>query len=176
MVMVGGMRTASLKALLPLLLLLPYTHASAHQLFNSGEYRIAGYLVQVATQPEIPAPGSIARILVRVADSDGNDLRDVTLGLSIFKNDTLVHAFSPMLARDGHLEINYIFEEPGVYVIVVDVYNSDGSIVTAKFNVGIVREFGYIFISMVVLGATMPAAVVAGIMIYKRRSKEREVT
>ncbi|MEM0479920.1 MAG: hypothetical protein QXR94_00755 [Candidatus Nitrosocaldus sp.] len=149
-------------------------YAYAHQLFNAGEYRIAGYLIQVATQPEIPAPNTIATILARVADTNGNDLRDVTVGLKILKNDTLVHAFPPMLARDGHLVLNYVFDEPGVYVIEVDVYNADGSTVNAKFNIGIVREFGYIFISMVVLGAIMPAVIVAGIIVYKRMKKKEE--
>lgn len=158
-----------LLSLLAVLTLLYSSSVYAHQLFNSGEYRIAGYLIQVATQPEIPAPESTAKILVRVADSNGNDLRDVTIGLSILKNDALVHRFPPLLARDGHLEIDYTFHEPGVYVIEVDLYNPDGDTVTAKFNVGIVREFGYIFISMVVLGAIMPAIIVAGIMIYRRR-------
>ncbi|MEM0495749.1 MAG: hypothetical protein QXE95_06465 [Candidatus Nitrosocaldus sp.] len=146
-------------------------YAYAHQLFNAGEYRIAGYLIQVATQPEIPATDATAKILVRVADSNGNDLKDITIGVRLLKNDSLVHDFSPILARDGHLELNYIFHEPGVYVIEVNLYNADGNTVSAKFNVGIVREFGYIFISMVVLGAIMPAVLVAGIMIYKRRSR-----
>ncbi len=157
---------------IPLILTMLVSSAYAHQLFNSGEYRIAGYLIQIATQPEIPAPNTIATILTRVADNNGNDLNDVTIGLRILKNDTLVYAFPPTIARDGHLTLNYVFTEPGVYVIEVDVYNTDGSTVSAKFNIGIVREFGYIFISMVVLGAIMPAVIVAGIVIYKRRRKK----
>lgn len=158
-----------------LILTMLASSAYAHQLFNSGEYRIAGYLIQVATQPEIPAPNTVTTILARVADNNGNDLSDVTIGLRILKNDTLVHAFPPITTKDGHLTLNYVFNEPGIYVIEVDVYNTDGSTLNVKFNVGIVREFGYIFISMVVLGAIMPAVIVAGIVIYKRRRKEFQV-
>ncbi|MFN4337275.1 MAG: hypothetical protein ACK4FV_06840 [Candidatus Nitrosocaldus sp.] len=159
-----------LASFLILLLLYYYNEAYAHQLFNSGEYRIAGYLIQVATQPEIPSTDTVAKILVRVADSNGRDLQDITVWVRLLKNDTLVHDFPPLFTRDGHLELNYIFHEPGVYVIEVNLPNLDKDI-SAKFNIGIVKEFGYIFISMIVLGAIMPAVLVAGIMIYKRRSR-----
>lgn len=157
-------------SLILLLTLSYYNEAYAHQLFNSGEYRIAGYLIQVATQPEIPSTDTVAKILVRVADSNGRDLTDITVWVRLMKNDTLVHDFSPLFTRDGHLELNYIFHEPGVYVIEVNLPTLDKDI-SAKFNIGIVREFSYIFISMIVLGAIMPAVLVAGIMIYKRRSR-----
>jgi hypothetical protein len=145
----------------------------AHQLFNSGEYRIAGYLIQVATQPEMPAIDSTATILIRVADSDGNDIKDVNVGLRLYKNDQLYYTHPITVLKDGHLEINYVFREPGVYVTEVSVYEHDGDVVTAKFNLGIVKEFAYIFISMVILGVAMPAAIGIGVMMYRKKMKNR---
>lgn len=146
-------------------------YAYAHQLFNSGEYRIAGYLIQIATQPEMPAVDTVAKILVRVADNNGNDMRDVNIGLKLYKNDVLYYTYPITLLKDGHFEMNYMFRESGVYVVEVSVYEHDGSVVTAKFNLGIVREFAYIFISMIILGVTMPACIVIGIVWYRRRIK-----
>ncbi len=143
----------------------------AHQLFNSGGYRIAGYLIQIATQPEMPAIDTVAKILVRVADDDGNDMRDINVGLKLYKNDVLYYTHPITLLKDGHLEINYIFREPGVYIAEISIYEHDGNVITAKFNLGIVREFAYIFISMIILGVTMPACLVIGIVWYRRRIK-----
>ncbi len=144
-------------------------YAYAHQLFNSSEYRIAGYLIQISTQPEMPAVDTVAKILIRVADRDGNDMKDVNVGVKLYKNGVLYYTHPITVLNDGHLEIDYIFKEPGIYITEVDVYEHDGNVITANFNIGIAKEFAYIFESMVILGVTMPAALVAGIMLYKRR-------
>ncbi len=169
--MMGSIILSILTIIVSSYILLIDTDAYAHQLFNSGEYRIAGYLIQVATQPEMPAIDSTATILVRVADSDGNDIKDVNVGLRLYKNDQLYYSHPITLLKDGHLEINYVFREPGVYVTEVSVYEHDGDVITAKFNLGIVKEFAYIFISMVILGVAMPAAIGIGIVMYRKKTK-----
>jgi hypothetical protein len=158
---------AILTLLLVILSLSNYSYA--HQLFNSSEYRIAGYLIQIATQPEMPAVDNVAKILIRVADNNGSDMRDVNVGVKLYKNGVLYYTHPITLLKDGHLEIDYIFKEPGIYIIEVNVYEHDGNVVTANFNIGIVKELFYIFGSMIILGVAMPAAIVTGIMLYKRR-------
>ncbi len=160
-----------LTLLLVILSLSNYSYA--HQLFNSSEYRIAGYLIQIATQPEMPSVDTVAKILIRVADSNGNDMSDVNVGVRLYKNDALYYTHPITLLKDGHLEIDYIFKEPGIYIIEVSLYEHDGNVVTANFNIGIVKEFAYIFISMIILGVTMPAVIVTGIILYKRRKIRR---
>jgi hypothetical protein len=112
---------------------------------------------------------TVAKILIRVADSNGNDMRDVNVGVKLYKNDVLYYTHPITLLKDGHLEIDYIFKEPGIYIVEVSLYEHDGNVVTANFNIGIVKEFAYIFVSMIILGVTMPAVIVAGIILYKRR-------
>jgi hypothetical protein len=159
---------AALTLLLVVILSLS-NYSYAHQLFNSSEYRIAGYIIQIATQPEMPAVDTVAKILIRVADSNGNDMRDVNVGVKLYKNDVLYYTHPITLLKNGHLEIDYIFKEPGIYIVEVSLYEHDGNVVTANFNIGIVKEFAYIFGSMIILGVAMPAVIVAGIILYKRR-------
>jgi hypothetical protein len=163
------MKAIAILTLLLVVILSLSNYSYAHQLFNSNEYRIAGYIIQIATQPEIPAVDTVAKILIRVADSNGNDMRDVNVGVKLYKNDVLYYTHPITLLKDGHLEIDYIFKEPGIYIVEVSLYEHDGNVVTANFNIGIVKEFAYIFGSMIILGVTMPAVIVAGIILYKRR-------
>ena len=61
---------------LSLLILNPTTSSNGHQLFNSEERRIGGYIMQIGTDPEIPAVGKQIKILFRASDRDYNNLID----------------------------------------------------------------------------------------------------
>ncbi|MFQ5941672.1 MAG: hypothetical protein ACE5KA_08255 [Nitrososphaerales archaeon] len=150
--------------------------AAAHQLFNSEEMKTGGYMIQIATDPEIPGPGNPSHLLVVISDYDGNDLIDVQAGLKIFKDDILIHEVTPRIYRVGHIDIEYAFPESGVYIVEVNVINPFGKVISSKFNIGIIQTFGYIFFTMVVIGATFPPTVIGIILLSKRRKAKQART
>ena len=145
----------------------------AHQLFNSEEEKIGGYRIQVATNPEIPGPGSPSRLLVAITDYDGNDLVDVKAGLKIFKNDVLIHEVVPRIYATGHIDLEYTFPESGLYIAEVDIIDPLGKVISSKFNIGIIQTFGYIFYSMVILGTFLSLSLIGGIYFMKRRKAKQ---
>jgi len=145
----------------------------AHQLFNSEEEKIGGYRIQVATNPEIPGPGSPSRLLVAITDYDGNDLVDVKAGLKIFKNDVLIHEVVPRIYTTGHIDLEYTFPESGLYIAEVDIIDPLGKVISSKFNIGIIQTFGYIFYSMVILGTFLSLSLIGGIYFMKRRKAKQ---
>ncbi len=157
-------------ALLVATILIP--QAEAHQLFNSEEEKIAGYKIAIATDPEIPGPGSPSRLLVAITDYDGNDLVDVRAGLKIFKDDVLIRGVEPGIHPNGHFELEYAFPESGLYIVQVTIINPLGKEISSKFNVGIIQTFGYIFFAMVVIGALMPPTIIGVILIRRRQAKK----
>jgi len=154
-----------------LMALLP--EVEAHQLFNSEEEKIGGYRIQVATNPEIPGPGSPSRLLVAITDYDGNDLVDVKAGLKIFKNDVLIHEVVPRIYTTGHIDLEYTFPESGLYIAEVDIIDPLGKVISSKFNIGIIQTFGYIFYSMVILGTFLSLSLIGGIYFMKRRKAKQ---
>jgi len=154
-----------------LMALLP--EVEAHQLFNSEEEKIGGYRIQVATNPEIPGPGSPSRLLVAITDYDGNDLVDVKAGLKIFKNDVLIHEVVPRIYTTGHIDLEYTFPESGLYIAEVDIIDPLGKVISSKFNIGIIQTFGYIFYSMIILGTFLSLSLIGGIYFMKRRKAKQ---
>lgn len=164
-------RVSSIFALFILISLVP--EVEGHQLFNSEEQKIAGYRIQVATDPEIPGPGSPSRLMVVITDSDGSDLVDVRAGVKVFKNDLLIHEFVPMIYTTGHIDLEYTFPESGVYIVEVGIIDLLGKQIYSKFNIGIVQTFGYIFFAMIVIGAMMPPTIIGIIYVMKRKKARK---
>ena len=52
--------------------------ANAHSLFNSSEETLGDFRVQIATQPEFPQIGEKSQLLIRVTDTDYNEVDDFT--------------------------------------------------------------------------------------------------
>lgn len=163
-------RLCSILVLLTLVALVP---AEGHQMFNSEEEKIAGYKIAVATNPEIPGPGSPSHLLVAITDYDGNDMVDVRAGIKIFKDDILIHEVVPSIYSTGHIDLGYTFPESGLYIIEVTVTSPVGKEISTKFNVGIIQTFGYIFLAMILVGAFMPPTIIGTILIMKRRKSKQ---
>ena len=89
--------------------------ADAHPLFNSGEEWIGDYRIQIATLPEIPAVDEKIQVLLRVVDVDFQELENFTLGIRIFYHGEQVGAIMPTIYQNGHVEIDYIFENLIIY-------------------------------------------------------------
>ena len=150
--------------------------AEAHPLFNSSEEWIGDYRVQISTLPEIPAVGENIQVLLRVVDTDFQELDQFTLGIRIFYDGEQIDAIMPRTYQNGHLEMDYIFEMSGNHVFRVDLYDvsKDGQALTYTFNISAQNPFGYIFISAVTMGGIMTAIIFIYVYLSKRRSKPKQ--
>ena len=132
-----------------------FSEAYGHSFFNSAEYTLGGYRVQVATLPEFPQIGETSQILFRVTDIDFEEVEGFTLGARIFFNGQQIDAIPPESYKGGHVEKNIIWQNSGNHIVKVDLYDMEGSsgILTYTFNMGTQNPFGYIFFTAITVGA-----------------------
>ncbi len=149
--------------------------AFAHSMFNSAEEFYAGYRVQVGTAPEFPQIGEPSQILIRVTDSDFNEVDRFTAGIRFFYNGQQVDAIRPQSHQGGHWDYEYVWKNEGNHIVKVDLYDMDGNpgILTYTFNMGTQSPFGYIFITAITIGALTFAGVVGYIYLPKFFKKSR---
>ena len=149
--------------------------AQAHPLFNSSEEWIGDHRVQISTQPEIPAVGEKIQVLLRVSDADFEELDRFLLGIRIFYHENQIGAIQPVVYENGHLEMDYVFEESGNHIFKVDLYDvaEDGGVLTYVFNISAQSPFGYIFIGAITCGGIMGGVIFGYIYFSKIRSKLR---
>jgi len=152
------------------------SEAEAHPLFNSGEEWIGDHRVQIATLPEIPAVDEEIQVLLRVVDADFQELDQFTLGIRIFYDGEQIDAIMPKTYQNGHVEMDYFFENSGNHVFRVDLYDvsKDGQPLTYTFNLSAQNPFGFIFIGAVTMGGIMTAIIFIYVYLSKRRSKSKQ--
>jgi len=131
-------------------------------MFNSAEEILGGYRIQVATLPEFPQIGETSQILFRVTDLDLEEVDRFTLGVRFFYNGQQIDAIPPKSYGGGHVEMNYVWQNPGNHVVRVDLYDMDATsgILTYTFNMGTQSPFGYVFIIAITIGALSLGVVV----------------
>jgi len=160
--------------IIPMINLIP--EAEEHALFNSGVEWIGDNRVQIATLPEIPAVDEEIQVLLRVVDADFQELDQFTLGIRIFYNGEQIDAIMPKTYQNGHVEMDYFFENSGNHVFRVDLYDvsKDGQPLTYTFNLSAQNPFGFIFIGAVTVGGIMTAIIFIYVYLSKRRSKSKQ--
>ncbi len=158
----------SLFSILSLLVISIIPLSFGHQLFNSEESRVGGYILQIATDPEIPIVGNLNKILFKISDRDYVDVIDARIGMKIYKNDILLKEWHPRILSNGHLEIDYIFIDPGIYIVEIDLYTFEGNVITESFNISTLNPFGYMFYSLVLIGVLFPASLFGFLLLYRR--------
>jgi hypothetical protein len=160
--------------IIPMINLIP--EAEAHALFNSGEEWIGDYRVQISTLPEIPAVDEEIQLLLRVVDADFQELDQFTLGIRIFYDGEQIDAIMPKTYQNGHVEMDYFFENSGNHVFRVDLYDvsKDGQPLTYTFNLSAQNPFGFIFIGAVTMGGIMTAIIFIYVYFSKRRAKSKQ--
>ena len=136
--------------------------AYGHSLFNSAEKFYGGYRVQVATTPEFPQLNESSQFLVRVTDENFEEVDSFTMGIRVFYNDNQVNAIPPTTINEGHWDIDYIWKKQGNHIVLIDLYDIDGTqgTLTYTFNMGTQSPFGVIFIAAITIGAISFAAVI----------------
>ena len=153
----------SITIIILILIIMPiFSDAHAHSMFNSAEEILGGYRIQVATLPEFPQIGETSQILFRVTDLNLDEVDRFTMGVRFFYNGQQIDAIPPKSYSGGHVEMNYVWQNPGNHVVRVDLYDMDGSsgILTYTFNMGTQSPFGYIFIIAITVGAMSLGVVV----------------
>ena len=147
--------------------------AYAHSLFNSAEEFYGGYRVQVATTPEFPQIDEPSQLLVRVTDADFEEVDSFTMGIRVFYNDQQVNAIPPTTIKTGHWDIDYIWKNQGNHIVLIDLYDMEGTegTLTYTFNMGTQSPFGIIFIVAITIGA-LTFAVIIGYIYLPRFFKK----
>ena len=150
--------------------------AHAHSLFNSSEETLGDYRVQIATLPEFPQIGEKSEVLIRVTDTDYNEVERFTMGMRIFFNEEQIEAVRPQSITGAHFATDFVFYDSGNHIFRVDLYDAtdDGGTLTFTFNLSTQSPFGYIFISAIAAGGIIFAGVIGIIFIpkmIKRRTK-----
>ena len=147
--------------------------AYAHSLFNSAEEFYGGYRVQVATTPEFPQIDEPSQFLVRVTDADFEEVDSFTMGIRVFYNDQQVNAIPPTTIKTGHWDIDYIWKNQGNHIVLIDLYDMEGTegTLTYTFNMGTQSPFGIIFIVAITIGA-LTFAVIIGYIYLPRFFKK----
>lgn len=147
----------------------------AHSLFNSAEEFYGGYRVQVATTPEFPQIDEPSQLLVRVTDADFEEVDSFTMGIRVFYNDQQVNAIPPTTIKTGHWDIDYIWKNQGNHIVLIDLYDMDGTkgTLTYTFNMGTQSPFGVIFIAAITIGALIFAGIIGYIYLpgFFKKSK-----
>ena len=147
--------------------------AYAHSMFNSAEKFYAGYRVQVATAPEFPQIGEPSQFLVRVTDSDFEEVDRFTMGIRVSFNDQRVDTIPPTSIEGGHWDFDYVWRNQGNHIVLIDLYDmgENQGILTYTFNMGTQSPFGYIFFASIIVGALCLTGVVVYIylpQVFKR--------
>lgn len=148
-------------------------YADAHSLFNSAEKFHGGYRVQVATAPEFPQIDEPSQFLIRVTDTNYEEVGGFTMGIRFFYNDHQIDAIPPRSHEGAHWDFDYTWRNPGNHIVEIVLYEMDGSSgpISYKFNMGTQSPFGHMFIGAITVGALCFAGVMA--YIYAPRLRPR---
>ncbi len=141
--------------------------ANAHSLFNSSEETLGDFRVQIATQPEFPQIGEKSQLLIRVTDTDYNEVDDFTMGIRIFFNEEQIDAIRPQSIVGAHWTTDFVFIDSGNHIFRVDLYDpmDYGNPLTFTFNLSTQSPFGYIFISAIAAGGLIFAGIMGIVFI-----------
>ena len=143
------------------------SEANAHSLFNSSEETLGDFRVQIATQPEFPQIGEKSQLLIRVTDTDYNEVDDFTMGIRIFFNEEQIDAIRPQSIVGAHWTTDFVFIDSGNHIFRVDLYDpmDYGNPLTFTFNLSTQSPFGYIFISAIAAGGLIFAGIMGIVFI-----------
>ncbi|TVP40458.1 conserved membrane protein of unknown function [Candidatus Nitrosocosmicus arcticus] len=105
--------------------------AFAHSFFGGNDagfngtqtQSIGNYVVELLVNPSKPMIGKDTTFLFRLTSSAGDELIELPVSFYIFKDGKPVFS-NPnnfTIVRQGHYDFDYIFSEPGKYLLFVDI-------------------------------------------------------
>lgn len=128
-------------------LLLGFPQAFADPLVGDvTRQRIGNYDFEIATEPSPPRAGEPAKIMLRIAGVNGDDLVDVPIQIRIDKDGQPLQRAGPLVVPSGHYNYTYTFEEPSQYALFVDLrdYAYSGEVLTFTFFITVPGLLDYI--------------------------------
>jgi hypothetical protein len=132
----------------------------ADLLQGASKQRIGNYDVEMTTEPKTPTASSSnpTSVLLRIAGVNGDHPADVPIMLRMVKDGVVLQTTNPVIVPAGHYTHEFKFEQPGRYVLYVDLndYIYSGQVLTFTFFINVQGPFDYLYIAV-------PSAVVAAI-------------
>lgn len=149
----------------------------ADSLKSAIKQRIGNYEVEMVTDPKNPVIGENSRILLRFGSVNGDDLIDVPIVIRIVKDNVALERTQQILVPYGHYNYDYVFPEPGRYIVYVDVNDVAYSRQTLNFIyfIDIAESWNYGSLSLtisVVVVITVGITVIVSIIFLKRKKKQ----
>jgi hypothetical protein len=88
------------------------------------QQRIGNYDVSIRTDPLEPHSGETVKILVAIAAVDGDDISGIPVDITVKDDGSVLSGLDrPIAVPYGHYTYQYKYEKPGMYSLVVDVYD-----------------------------------------------------
>ena len=107
-----------------LILLFSPSYSYADMPMGGLQQRIGNYDVSVKTDPQQPQAGTTVKILMAIAAINGDDISGIPVDITIADDGRVLSSLNrPIAVPYGHYTYQYKFEKPGVYSLVVDIYD-----------------------------------------------------
>jgi hypothetical protein len=131
--------------------------------------RIGNYDFEMTTEPAQIVSGAPAKVMLRIAGVNGDDLIDVPLTLRLVRDGQEIQRLGPLVVPFGHHVYERTFEEPGRYVLYADLtdYAYSGETLTFTFILNVAGPYDLLYFLVPGIGAAGAAA--AGAIMLKRR-------
>ena len=155
----------------------PLNQVYADSLKSAIKQRIGNYEAEMVTDPKNPVIGEKSRILLRFGSVNGDDLIDVPIVIRIVKDNVALEKTQQILVPYGHYNYDYVFPEPGRYIVYVDVNDVAYSRQTLNFIyfIDIAESWNYGSLSLaisVVVVITVGITVIVSVIFLKRKKKQ----
>ena len=147
--------------------------AYADPLKNASRQRIGNYDVEMTTEPKNPVIDTPAKVMIRIAGVNGDDLVDVPITTRMTKDGIELNHGNPVIVPYGHYTFEYTFTKTGRYVLYIDLsdYAYSGQLLTFTFFVNVSGAFDYLYIA-----APSAAAITVGVaaaLIFMKRKRNQ---
>lgn len=147
-----------------LILLFSPSHSNADMPAGGLQQRMGNYDVSVKTDPLQPRTDTTIKILIAISAINGDDVSGIPVDITIAGDGSMLSSLDrPIAVPYGHYTYQYKFEKPGVYSLIVDIYDIyfTGRQVSFTFPIEVKSTFfgfwgvsdmmGYILVSLIVI-------------------------
>jgi hypothetical protein len=135
--------------------------------------RIGNYDFELTTEPAPLVSDAPAKVLLRIASVNGDDLVDVPLTLRLVRDGQEIHKLGPVIVPFGHYAYERTFAEPGRYVLYADLtdYAYSGQTLTFTFVLNVAGPYDSLYVLVPGVGAAGAAAAGAIVLMKRRKAK-----
>lgn len=168
-----------------LFLLFSPSDSKADMPMGGLQQKIGNYDVSVKTDPPQPQTGATVKILMAIGAINGDDISGIPVDITIKDDGSVLSGLNrPIAVPNGHYTYQYEFEKPGVYSLVVDIYDIyfTGRQVSFTFPIevkstffglwGVSDTMGYILVTSIVITVL---AILAFVTWQKRKTKLKSI-